>query len=63
MSERIGDIVFIHPEPPQQCDACGTIAELRPYGANGEAICYACAMKNPEITRKMMGVKLFGEKP
>lgn len=33
-------------ERPQQCDLCGKIAELRPYGPNGEAVCFECGMKN-----------------
>ncbi len=53
MSERIGDVFIIEPEPPQQCDLCGKIDELRPYGANGEKICFECGMKDEETTRKM----------
>ena len=44
-----GGIIF-EPEPPQQCDLCGVIAELRPYGPNKEAICFECGMKNFEAT-------------
>ena len=61
MSERIGNIIFIREEKPQQCDLCGKIAELRPYGANGECICFDCAMKDEKTTEKMMGKVLFGE--
>ena len=38
-------------ETPQQCDYCGQIAELRPYGKNGAAICFPCSQKDPEETR------------
>lgn len=34
------------------CECCGNVAELRPYGANGEHICYACGQKNPEQTER-----------
>ena len=61
MSKRIGNVVIIAVEQPQQCDFCGVIAELRPYGPNGEAICHDCGMKNPELTRRMMGKVLFGD--
>ena len=62
MSERIGNITFIYQEKPQQCDMCSEIKELRPYGPNGECICFECAMKDEATTTKMMGQKLFGEK-
>ena len=42
MSDKIGDTFFIEEEPEQQCDLCGKIAELRPYGPNGECICFEC---------------------
>ena len=63
MSERVGNIAFIYGENDQQCDLCGKIAELRPYGPKGECICYECGMKNEKTTDKMMGIKLFGDQP
>lgn len=63
MTKRIGNIIVIEPEPPGQCDLCGKIAELRPYGPNGECICYECGMKDEETADRMMGIKLFGDKP
>jgi hypothetical protein len=33
---------------PQQCDLCGKVDELRPYGPNGEAVCFECGMKDEE---------------
>ena len=62
MSKRIGNLIIIEPEKPQQCDYCGKIEELRPYGKNGACICYECGMKNEEETEKNMGIILFGEK-
>lgn len=61
MSRRIGNVVIIEPEAPQQCDLCGKIAELRPYGPNGECICYECGKKDPVTTERMMGKVLFGD--
>lgn len=46
MSETIDGVFVISPERPQQCDLCGAIAELRPYGPNGECVCFTCGMKN-----------------
>lgn len=47
-------------EPPQVCEACGVIAECRPYGPNGEQICFDCAMKDEETTTKKMNEYIFG---
>ena len=63
MSERIGNIALIYGEKPQQCDLCGKIDELRPYGKNGEKICYDCGIKDKDTTERMMGIKLFGDNP
>ncbi len=52
---------FIAAESDGECKLCGTIAETRPYGPNEEEICFDCAQKNPEITRKQMHRFLFGE--
>ncbi len=60
MSERIGNTVFIEAEEPQQCDYCGKIRELRPYGPNEECICFSCAMKDKKTTIRMMDKVLFG---
>lgn len=54
------NIVFIEDEPDQQCDMCGNIDELRPYGPNGEKICYDCGMKDPVTTAKMLHRYIFG---
>ncbi len=40
--------ILLEPEKPQQCDDCGEIAELRPYGPGGSVVCFECAMKTPE---------------
>ena len=37
---------IIEAEPPDACDLCGKKAELRPYGPNGERVCFECGMKN-----------------
>ena len=62
MSEKIGNCALIYPENSQQCDYCGKIDELRPYGPNGECICFKCGMKDEKTTEKMMGIVLFGDK-
>lgn len=50
---RPGFKAFVfEPEAPQQCDLCGIVAELRPYGPNGECICFECGMKNRAATER-----------
>jgi transcription initiation factor TFIIIB Brf1 subunit/transcription initiation factor TFIIB len=52
MTHRVGNILIIAAEPAQQCDMCGKIAELRPYGKNGACICFSCAMLDEEETKR-----------
>lgn len=63
MTKRVGDVVIIQGETPQQCDYCGVIAELRPYGKDGAAICHPCGMKPENIatTREMFDSLLDGK--
>lgn len=43
------------------CELCGAKdEELRPYGPNGENICYDCGMKNRETTDKKFSEFLDG---
>jgi hypothetical protein len=61
MSFRTGNIAVIEEEPDKTCELCGTVTDCRPYGPRGEQICFDCAMKNPEQTRRQMERVLFGE--
>lgn len=64
MTRRIGNDVIIEEESPQQCDLCGKIAELRPYGPNGECVCFDCGMKDPESAKRQCVSQLFdGKQP
>lgn len=36
----------IQAEVDSRCELCGTVAETRPYGPNGEEVCFACGMKD-----------------
>lgn len=54
MTKRVGDIIFIEQEKPQQCDDCGKVDELRPYGPNGSKICVECGEKDPQGTLARM---------
>ena len=52
---------IISEEPPQACELCGKIDECRPYGPNDEQVCFECAMKDEETTKKKMAAYIFGE--
>ena len=58
MTERIGNILKIEPEPPQQCDLCGKVGELRPYGPKGECVCFDCGMKDEEAAIRQFAKRL-----
>ena len=62
MSRNIEGIPIIYAENPQQCDFCGKIDELRPYGPKGECICFDCGMKDEVTTKKMVKKMLLGDK-
>jgi len=61
MSRRVGNLFIIEPTPPAKCDLCGKTAQLRPYGPNGENICFACGEKNPASRDRQFARVLFGE--
>jgi hypothetical protein len=47
--------------PPAKCDLCGETAELRPYGPNGENVCFPCGQKDPIALAKRAFKALFGD--
>jgi hypothetical protein len=52
---------IIAEQAPEACEMCGIIAECRPYGPNDENICFDCAMKDEETTKRKMAAYIFGE--
>jgi hypothetical protein len=52
-------VVLIEAEPPGQCETCGALAELRPYGPGGKRICARCMERDPQGTVQRMA-KLWG---
>ena len=52
MTKLVGSTLIIEAEEDDVCDLCGTVAETRPYGPNGENVCFPCAMKNEEAATK-----------
>lgn len=61
MSRRVHGVPIIEEEPDDICELCGAFDETRPYGPNGERICYDCGMKDMATTDRMMGKVLFGD--
>ena len=39
---------------PQQCDQCGEVAELRPFGPGGSLICFDCGRLDIKGTEARM---------
>lgn len=58
--EKVKVVYRIEATEPGTCDLCGEIAELRPYGPNGENICFQCGMKDEESTRRAFEKVLDG---
>ena len=52
---------IISEQPPEVCEMCGVVAECRPYGPNDENICFDCAMKDEDTTKRKMESYIFGE--
>ena len=46
---------------PALCDFCGAREELRPYGPNGENVCFGCGMKDEKAAQRGMRRLVFGE--
>jgi len=51
MTFRVGRALVITEGDFGDCDLCGAHDELRPYGPNGENICFDCGMAQMEVTK------------
>ena len=61
MTRRLNEhVMLIETEADQQCDDCGKMAELRPYGKNGACICFECGMKDEETVAKEFKKRFLG---
>ena len=60
MTKRVGNTVYLQETPPKKCELCGKIAELRPYGPNGENVCFECGMKDEAAAKKAFSTILDG---
>jgi hypothetical protein len=46
-------------EPAAKCEFCGEQKELRPYGPNGERICFRCMKKDEPAAMKQFHKRFF----
>lgn len=60
MSGYANGVTVIAREPSQQCDYCGKISELRPYGKNGACICFPCAMLDESEAERQFARRIEG---
>lgn len=52
---------FIAVEAPQKCELCGKVEETRPYGPNGERVCFECGMKDEAAAKRGFARYVLGE--
>ena len=48
-------------EQVDRCELCGCIAETRPYGPEGQEVCFSCGMKDEKTAEAQMEKHLFGQ--
>ena len=51
----------IEATPASVCEFCKEKSELRPYGPRGENICFPCAMKDEDTTKRQFSHVVLGE--
>ena len=54
------NIVTIDGTKHAKCQMCGKEEELRPYGPNGESVCFDCAMKDEDAAERQFAKLLDG---
>jgi hypothetical protein len=62
MTRKDGNFVIIEAQPDGKCDLCGSVEETRPYGPNGEEVCFTCGMKNEAAMERQFGA-MIGHNP
>jgi hypothetical protein len=58
-------VIFLEPRPPEICEACGRLEELRPYGQKIDGkrqwVCFDCAQKDPKNAEEAFEERIRGE--
>jgi hypothetical protein len=52
---------FLEAEPDGKCELCKKIAETRPYGPNGERVCFECGMKDEAAAERQFDKLVLGK--
>lgn len=62
-AKQVGGVAVIDRtfSPDGACDVCSKHAELRPYGFNGEWLCFECAMKDEATTARKYREHVYGD--
>lgn len=50
--EAIDQGKLIQAQPPGRCELCDAVEETRPYGPNGEQVCFDCGMKDEDAAKR-----------
>ena len=58
VADAINNDAVIYTQPRKQCELCGEVKETRPYGPNGEDVCFPCGMKDEASARRAFGARL-----
>lgn len=53
--------VIITAESDGVCELCGAVDETRPYGPNGQQVCFDCGMKDEPEAKRQFNKLLDGE--
>lgn len=57
----MSEIGVISAQEPDTCELCGKFEETRPYGPNGEKVCFDCGMKDEEAAKRGFERLVLGE--
>lgn len=56
--DKEADILYVIDEPPGRCEICGAVAETRPYGPDGQEVCFKCGMKDENAAKQKFQERL-----
>jgi hypothetical protein len=61
-------VIVVEPLPPEICEECGKLEELRPYGRKKENgvrkwVCFDCAAKDPAERDRAFDERIDGTNP
>lgn len=60
MRGQMSEPGVIKAERVDRCQLCGAIAETRPYGPNGQEVCFDCGMEDEAAAEEHFCQHVFG---